>query len=139
LALGEGGQRGFDQVQPARGRLLSVPRAPLPARPSLTRPVLPARPPRARSPKFVEVLQKEFADYNLTYSIGGQISFDVFPKVGAGGGAGQKGASAPALQQRARPCSPSRAPGRRPPSHPLARPLPLILTRAGTRPTASSL
>eukprot|EP00775_Hariotina_reticulata_P005328 gene5328-5564_t len=31
-------------------------------------------------PKMVEVLKKEFADYNLTYSIGGQISFDVFPK-----------------------------------------------------------
>lgn len=28
---------------------------------------------------FVEVLKKEFADYNLTFSIGGQISFDVFP------------------------------------------------------------
>ena len=30
--------------------------------------------------KFVEVLKKEFKDLNLTYSIGGQISFDVFPK-----------------------------------------------------------
>jgi len=30
--------------------------------------------------KFVEVLREEFADYGLTYSIGGQISFDVFPK-----------------------------------------------------------
>ncbi|KAJ3303574.1 Phosphomannomutase, partial [Kappamyces sp. JEL0829] len=29
--------------------------------------------------KFVAVLQKEFADCSLTYSIGGQISFDVFP------------------------------------------------------------
>ncbi|GAA5858953.1 hypothetical protein JCM1840_006632 [Sporobolomyces johnsonii] len=29
---------------------------------------------------FVEVLKKEFADLNLTYSIGGQISFDVFPQ-----------------------------------------------------------
>lgn len=29
--------------------------------------------------KFVEALKKEFADYGLTYSIGGQISFDVFP------------------------------------------------------------
>ncbi|KAK5090599.1 Phosphomannomutase 1 [Lithohypha guttulata] len=29
--------------------------------------------------KFVEVLKKEFADLGLTYSIGGQISFDVFP------------------------------------------------------------
>lgn len=28
---------------------------------------------------FVAALQKEFADLNLTYSIGGQISFDVFP------------------------------------------------------------
>ena len=26
---------------------------------------------------FVEALKKEFADYGLTYSIGGQISFDV--------------------------------------------------------------
>eukprot|EP00882_Tetradesmus_deserticola_P014914 GHRQ01015870.1.p1 GENE.GHRQ01015870.1~~GHRQ01015870.1.p1 ORF type:complete len:122 (-),score=18.47 GHRQ01015870.1:51-416(-) len=32
-------------------------------------------------PKMVEVLKKEFADYGLTYSIGGQISFDVFPQV----------------------------------------------------------
>ncbi|KAI9814734.1 MAG: Phosphomannomutase [Pycnora praestabilis] len=30
--------------------------------------------------KFVEVLKKEFPDMGLTYSIGGQISFDVFPK-----------------------------------------------------------
>ncbi|RMD41912.1 hypothetical protein DV735_g3199, partial [Chaetothyriales sp. CBS 134920] len=29
--------------------------------------------------KLVEALQKEFPDYGLTYSIGGQISFDVFP------------------------------------------------------------
>jgi hypothetical protein len=29
---------------------------------------------------MVEVLQKEFAHLGLTYSIGGQISFDVFPK-----------------------------------------------------------
>lgn len=28
---------------------------------------------------MVETLKKEFADYGLTYSIGGQISFDVFP------------------------------------------------------------
>lgn len=28
---------------------------------------------------FVSVLQDKFADLNLTYSIGGQISFDVFP------------------------------------------------------------
>ena len=30
--------------------------------------------------KFVEALQKEMADLNLQFSIGGQISFDVFPK-----------------------------------------------------------
>lgn len=30
--------------------------------------------------KMVETLRKEFAEYNLTYSIGGQISFDVFPQ-----------------------------------------------------------
>ncbi|KAH0566120.1 Phosphomannomutase 1 [Trichoglossum hirsutum] len=29
--------------------------------------------------KFVEVLKEKFADFNLTFSIGGQISFDVFP------------------------------------------------------------
>ncbi|VEU22589.1 DEKNAAC103704 [Brettanomyces naardenensis] len=29
--------------------------------------------------KFVSALRKEFADLGLTYSIGGQISFDVFP------------------------------------------------------------
>lgn len=28
---------------------------------------------------MIEVMKKEFADLNLTYSIGGQISFDVFP------------------------------------------------------------
>ena len=28
---------------------------------------------------LVSALQKEFADFGLTYSIGGQISFDVFP------------------------------------------------------------
>ncbi|KAL4868769.1 hypothetical protein BDV12DRAFT_168985 [Aspergillus spectabilis] len=28
---------------------------------------------------FVEALKKEFSDYGLSYSIGGQISFDVFP------------------------------------------------------------
>jgi len=28
---------------------------------------------------FVEVLREKFADYGLTYSIGGEISFDVFP------------------------------------------------------------
>jgi len=31
-------------------------------------------------PTFVSVLQSKFADLNLTYSIGGQISFDVFPQ-----------------------------------------------------------
>jgi len=30
-------------------------------------------------PKMVEALKKEFPDFQLTYSIGGQISFDVFP------------------------------------------------------------
>ena len=29
--------------------------------------------------RFVKVLQEQFSDYGLTYSIGGQISFDVFP------------------------------------------------------------
>ena len=29
--------------------------------------------------KFVEALKNEFPDYGLCYSIGGQISFDVFP------------------------------------------------------------
>jgi phosphomannomutase len=29
---------------------------------------------------FVEKLQKEFASYDLTFSIGGQLSFDVFPR-----------------------------------------------------------
>lgn len=33
------------------------------------------------SKKFVETLKEKFADYGLTYSIGGQISFDVFPQV----------------------------------------------------------
>lgn len=28
---------------------------------------------------MVEILRTEFADLGLTYSIGGQISFDVFP------------------------------------------------------------
>lgn len=28
---------------------------------------------------FVKALQEKFADYGLTYSIGGQISFDLFP------------------------------------------------------------
>ena len=30
--------------------------------------------------RMVEALRKEFADYELTYSVGGQISFDVFPR-----------------------------------------------------------
>lgn len=30
--------------------------------------------------KMIEALHKEFADIDLTYSIGGQISFDVFPR-----------------------------------------------------------
>lgn len=30
--------------------------------------------------KFVDVLRKEFVDADLAFSIGGQISFDVFPK-----------------------------------------------------------
>lgn len=29
---------------------------------------------------MVEAMQKEFKDLNLKYSIGGQISFDVFPE-----------------------------------------------------------
>lgn len=29
---------------------------------------------------FVKVLQEKFADYDLTFSIGGMISFDVFPR-----------------------------------------------------------
>ncbi|KYN10074.1 PREDICTED: phosphomannomutase [Trachymyrmex cornetzi] len=29
--------------------------------------------------KFIQVLKKEFSDLGLTYSIGGQISFDVYP------------------------------------------------------------
>ena len=32
---------------------------------------------------FIAKLKEEFADLDLTYSIGGQISFDVFPKVRA--------------------------------------------------------
>ncbi|RYR21501.1 hypothetical protein Ahy_B03g066808 isoform B [Arachis hypogaea] len=31
-------------------------------------------------PKMVEVLREKFAHFNLTFSIGGQISFDVFPQ-----------------------------------------------------------
>lgn len=30
--------------------------------------------------KFVNILKEKFSDYGLTFSIGGQISFDVFPK-----------------------------------------------------------
>ena len=30
--------------------------------------------------KFIEVLKKEFCEYGLKFSIGGQISFDVFPE-----------------------------------------------------------
>ncbi len=29
--------------------------------------------------KMVSAMREEFADFNLTFSIGGQISFDVFP------------------------------------------------------------
>lgn len=29
---------------------------------------------------FVRVLQEKFASYGLTFSIGGQISFDIFPR-----------------------------------------------------------
>lgn len=29
--------------------------------------------------KFIEALKQQFPDFGLTYSIGGQISFDVFP------------------------------------------------------------
>ncbi len=32
---------------------------------------------------FIETLQAKFADFGLTYAIGGQISFDVFPQVRA--------------------------------------------------------
>ena len=31
--------------------------------------------------KFVAALRERFPDLDLTYSIGGQISFDVFPRV----------------------------------------------------------
>lgn len=30
--------------------------------------------------KFVEILREKFAHLGLTFSIGGQISFDVFPQ-----------------------------------------------------------
>ena len=36
-----------------------------------------------RRKAFIAKLKEEFADLDLTYSIGGQISFDVFPKVRA--------------------------------------------------------
>ena len=32
-------------------------------------------------PTLVKVLREKFAHCNLTYSIGGQISFDIFPQV----------------------------------------------------------
>ena len=35
----------------------------------------------ARRKKFIEKLKAKFGDYSLTYSIGGQISFDIFPQV----------------------------------------------------------
>jgi hypothetical protein len=35
-----------------------------------------------RRKAMVGVLREKFAHLGLTYSIGGQISFDVFPKVG---------------------------------------------------------
>lgn len=31
--------------------------------------------------KFKETVEREFADFNLKFSIGGQISFDIFPIV----------------------------------------------------------
>jgi hypothetical protein len=42
-------------------------------------------------PKMVEILKEKFADLNLTYSIGGQISFDVFPQVNQSKGPLQAG------------------------------------------------
>ena len=30
--------------------------------------------------KFIQALNEKFVDYKLVYSIGGQISFDVFPE-----------------------------------------------------------
>ena len=36
-----------------------------------------------RRKKFVGILREKFAHMDLVYSIGGQISFDVFPKVSA--------------------------------------------------------
>lgn len=30
--------------------------------------------------KFIELLKAEFGDYGLTFSVGGKISFDVFPQ-----------------------------------------------------------
>ncbi len=52
-----------------------------PHRPVSSSVVLPCPCVITRRKKFVEVLKDKFADYNLTYSIGGQISFDVFPQV----------------------------------------------------------
>ena len=43
--------------------------------------------PACRAPcsaRFVEALRSRFAELDLCYSVGGQISFDVFPKVGWG-------------------------------------------------------
>ena len=37
--------------------------------------------PATRRKKFVGILREKFAHLNLVYSIGGQISFDVFPQV----------------------------------------------------------
>ena len=37
--------------------------------------------PDTRRKKFVGILREKFAHLNLVYSIGGQISFDVFPQV----------------------------------------------------------
>ena len=51
----------------------SVPRSPQNAQP-LTRPQI-----HGVRAAFVKVLREKFADYGLTFSIGGQISFDVFP------------------------------------------------------------
>ena len=47
----------------------------------------PACPPTCRK-KFVETLRERFAHMDLNYSVGGQISFDVFPRVRLGGWVG---------------------------------------------------
>jgi phosphomannomutase len=39
---------------------------------------------------MIKALQEKFGDYGLKYSIGGQISFDVFPVVRCGGGQSQR-------------------------------------------------